>query len=186
MDIIAMAVKKLVLTEDAAVPAAIAEAETLRARTPDHAGLLAELAKLYLRAQRIPEAIATASEAISRALAAGEMPLAIACHEAFHAHRKSLTVKAPELEQLGRGLLEQKKFGEAAWCFASSGRTGGDAVRVQKGLIASAEGLNKIGQLVEAKRIYQFVVNFTPGSPNAQYCHDALARINSRLKKAGA
>ena len=186
MDIIAMAVKKLVLTEDAAVPAAIAEAETLRARTPDHAGLLAELAKLYLRAQRIPEAIATASEAISRALAAGEMPLAIACHEAFHAHRKSLTVKGPELEQLGRGLLEQKKFGEAAWCFASSGRTGGDAVRVQKGLIASAEGLNKIGQLVEAKRIYQFVVNFTPGSPNAQYCQDALARINSRLKKAGA
>jgi hypothetical protein len=57
---------------------------------------------------------------------------------------------------------------------------------VQKGLIASAEGLNKIGQLVEAKRIYQFVVNFTPGSPNAQYCQDALARINSRLKKAGA
>src|SRR5712692_4432261 len=96
MDIIAIAVKKLVLTEDAAVPAAIAEAETLRARTPDHAGLLAELAKLYLRAQRIPEAIATASEAISRALAAGEMPLAIACHEAFHAHRKSLTVKGPE------------------------------------------------------------------------------------------
>jgi hypothetical protein len=186
MDIIAIAVKKLVLTEDAAVPAAIAEAETLRARTPDHAGLLAELAKLYLRAQRIPEAIATASEAISRALAAGEMPLAISCHEAFHAHRKSLTVKGPELEQLGRGLLEQKKFGEAAWCFASSGRTGGDAVRVQKGLIASAEGLNKIGQLIEAKRIYQFVVNFTPGSPNAQYCQDALARINSRLKKAGA
>jgi hypothetical protein len=185
-DSIAIAVKRLVLTEDAAVPAAIAEAEALRLKAPDHPGLLAELAKLYLRAQRNPEAIATASEAITRALAAGEVPLAVDCYEAFHDHRKSLTIKGAELEQLGRGLLEQKKFGEAAWCFASSGRIGGDAVRVQKGLIASAEGLNKIGQLVEAKRIYQFVVNFTPGSPNAQYCQDALARINSRLKKAGA
>ncbi len=186
MDPIAMAVKRWVLTEEGAVPAAIGEAEALRLKSPDHPGLLAELAKLYLRAQRNPEAIATASEAISRAVAGGETPLAVDCYEAIHDHRKSLTIKGAELEQLGRGLLEQKKFGEAAWCFASSGRTGGDAVRVQKGLIASAEGLNKIGQLVEAKRIYQFVVNFTPGSPNAQYCQDALARINSRLKKAGA
>lgn len=185
-DNIAIAVKRLVLTEEAGVPAAIAEAEALRAKAPDHAGLLVELAKLYLRAKRNPEAIATATEAISRALANGETALAVACHEAFHAHRKSLTVKAAELEQLGRGLLEHKKFGDAAWCFASSGRTGGDPIRVQKGLIASAEGLNKKGQLVEAARIYQYVVNIAPGSPNAQYCQDALARINSRLKRAGA
>ncbi len=157
---LAPAIKRLALAADPALPAAIAEAEAIRAKAPEHAGVLAELAKLYLRSGRIPEGIATASEALSSALASGATATAVACYSAFVAHRKSLVLKPAELEQLARGLLEQSKFTAAA--------------------------VNKAGQLQHAARIYEFVIQFAPGSTLAEYCQGPLATIKNKLKKSSS
>ncbi len=184
---LAQAIKRLaILTADPALPAAIVEAEAIRAKAPGDAGVLAELAKLYLRCGRTPEAIATASEALSSALTRGATATAVACYSAFVAHRKSLGLKPAELEQLARGLLEQSKFADAASCFAACAKSGGEPIRVQKGLIATAEAANKAGQLQHAARIYEFVIQFAPGSTLAEYCQGPLATIKNKLKKSSA
>jgi len=180
----AQAIKRLALTADPALPAAIAEAEAIRAKAPGHAEVLAELAKLYLRSGRTPEAIATASDALSSALSGGATSIAVACYSAFAAHRRSLVLKPTEFEQLAHGLLEQSKFADAVSCFAASGKSGGELIRVQKGLIATAEAANKAGQLQHAVRIYEFVIQSAPGSTLAEYCQGALATIKNKLKKS--
>lgn len=181
---LAQIVKQLAATEDSALPSAIAEAEALRAKNPSHAALLAELSKLYLRAGRGPEAIDTASEALSHALSSGASGVALSCYAAFQAHRKALKLKPAELEELGRGLLEQKKFADAAWCFAASAKFGGEPLRVQKGIIASADGANKAGQFKEAARLYQFVLQSAPAPAHAEYCQLMLSAVQAKQRKA--
>ncbi len=182
----AQAIKRLALTADPALPAAIAEAEAIRAKAPGHAEVLAELAKLYLRSGRIPEAIATASDALSSALSGGATVIAVSCYSAFAAYRRSLVLKSAELEQLARGLLERSKFADAASCFAAIAESGGEPIRFQKGLIATAEAANKAGQLQHAARIYEFVIQSAPGSTLAEYCQGPLATIKNKLKRSSA
>lgn len=182
----AQTIKRLALTADPTLPVAIAEAEAIRAKAPGHAEVLAELAKLYLRGGRTPEAIATASDALSSALSGGATTIAIGCYTAFAAHRRSLVLKPAELEQLARGLLEQSKFADAAACFAAFAKSGGEPIRVQKGLIATAEAANKAGHLQHAARIYEFVIQSAPGSTLAEYCQGPLATIKNKLKKSSA
>jgi hypothetical protein len=181
---LAQVIKQLAATEDAALPSAIAEAEALRTKNPAHAGLLGELSKLYLRAGRVPEAVDTASEALSRALSSGASGAALTCYVAFQTHRKNLKLKAVEFEELGRALLEQKKFGDAAWCFAATAKVGGEPIRVQKGIIATADAANKAGQLQEAARLYQYVLQNAPAAPHAEYCQRMLSAIQAKQKKA--
>jgi len=181
---LARAIKQLAATGEDDVPAAIAEAESLRLKAPRHAGLLAELAKLYLRAGRSAEAITTASQAMSQALSTGAAPVAVACYSAFSAHRKALVLQAPELEQLGRALVGGQKFADAAWCLSTCAKLGGEHIRVQKGMIALAEAAAKAGQLPIAARIYEYVIQNGPGTANAEYCQAALGRIQTRLKKS--
>jgi len=168
----------------APVRGAIAQTEALRATNPSHAGLLAELSKLYLRAGRVPEAVDTASEALSRALSSGASRVALTCYLAFQAHRKSLKLKAVEFEELGRILLEPRRFADAAWCFAASAKFGGEPIRIQKGIIAVADAANKAGHLQEAARFYQYVLQNSPAEAHGEYCQRMLSVIQAKQKKA--
>jgi len=181
---LAQIIKQLAATEDSALPSAIAQTEALRATNPSHAGLLAELSKLYLRAGRVPEAVDTASEALSRALSSGASGVALTCYLAFQAHRKSLKLKAVEFEELGRILLEPRRFADAAWSFAVSAKFGGQPIRIQKGIIAVADAANKAGQLQEAARLYQYVLQNSPAPAHGEYCQHMLSAIQARLKRA--
>src|SRR5262249_40973603 len=121
---------------------------------------------------------------LSRALSSGASGVALSCYAAFQAHRKNIKLKAVEFEELGRGLLEQKKFPDAAWCFAVSVRVGGEPIRVQKGIIATADAANKAGQLQEAARLYQYVLQHAPAAAHAEYCQLMLTAIQAKQKKA--
>jgi hypothetical protein len=180
---LASSIKRLSAVGDNEITLAIAEAEALRAQAPGHAGLLAELAKLYQRSGRTAEATTTASEAISRALSTGATVLAVNCYDAFATQRKSMVLSAPELEQLGRALLVAQKFSDAAWSFSTLAKSGGEPLRVQKGMIAAGEAATKAGQLAIAARVYEYVINYAPGSTNAEYCQEALERVQARLKR---
>jgi hypothetical protein len=131
----------------------------------------------------LDEAVATAGQAITRAVASGATPVAVASYAAFTKQRASLTLKAEELDQLAWALLEQSKFADAVWCFAASGKAGGQAAKVQKGLVAAAEGYSKAGSYAEAVRVCEFVIKQAPGTPNAKHCEGLLATARARLSK---
>jgi hypothetical protein len=168
---------------DDQVESALREAESLRANHPKHPGLLSELAKLYVRAGRKADAVATASQAISNAMASNEAGVAVATYSALAAQRADLVLTGEELEQLGRALLEQKRFSDAAWVLSTSAGAGGPKPKIEKGLVAAADGLSKAGQLPAAARVYQYLVNYFPGSPGAEYSEQMLAALRIKMGK---
>jgi len=159
---------------------ALAEGEALRRQQPRHVALLAELARLQLKAGQHEAGLGLVATTIELALESGGAPVAVELFQGLGAQRPGLVLAAPVWERLARCLLERQRFAEAAWCFVAALAAGHDAAKVQKGLIAVAEAAARGGAADQALQLYAYLLEHFPGSPFQQYCEDAARTLRAR------
>lgn len=159
---------------------ALAEGEALRRQQPRHVALLAELARLQLKAGQREAGLAQVATTIELALESGGAPVAVELFQALGARREGLVLAAPVWERLARCLLERQRLAEAAWCFIAALGAGHDVTKVQKGLIAVAEAAARGGAADQALQLYAYLLEHFPGSPFQQYCEDAARTLRAR------
>ncbi|HUL59148.1 MAG TPA: hypothetical protein VLU43_07735 [Anaeromyxobacteraceae bacterium] len=156
---------------------ALADAEALEVQAPGEATVSSQLTALYLRAQRIGEALACGARAIARAVEGGNGKIACEVFGALREHRKGLALEDAGWQGLARALVAQASFADAAWCYVQFGAAGTDPLRCLKGLVSVADAAGKAGQAGVAANIHLYVIKTAPRSPSAEYCRAALERL---------
>lgn len=159
------------------LPGAVKDAQLLREAYPAHPLVAAELARVLAKAGQTQESCTAAVAAIKTAIAAGTGPVAVDLFVEFAPVRHQLDLQTPALEALGRISLQRNLLDDALWCFNSLARLGGDATKVQKGLIAVAEGAAKAGNTSRAVEVFDLLLGQYPDSPFAAYVEDAKSRL---------
>jgi TolA-binding protein len=119
-----------------------------------------------------------ASEAIKGALAQGNSSEAARLFVSHVEQRTRLTLVASEWEPLGRALLVQESFMEAAWALHAGALVAGDALTAQKRLMAIAARASAAGRPQIALKLYHTLLKKYPGSQYAD-----LARANVKLEE---
>jgi len=120
----------------------------------------------------------TASEAIKGALARGNSGEAARLFVTHVEQRTRLTLVATEWEPLGRALLVQESYMEAAWALHAGALVAGDALAAQKRLMQVAARASAAGHPQIALRLYGTLLKKYPGS---QYA--GLARASVKLEE---
>ncbi|MGK7345602.1 MAG: hypothetical protein ACNS63_07315 [Candidatus Nitrospinota bacterium M3_3B_026] len=158
---------------------AIREAEELRASHQDNPVVLAELSRLYMKKGEGENALLTGRVAVSRALAMGLNDEAVKTFQALGKLRGKLKLEAKEFEKLARSFVPRGMFDEAVWCFRASAASGGDKIRIQKGIISVAEAAARAGNAKKAMAVYAFFIKSFPDSEFLGYCKNEYKKLNA-------
>lgn len=169
----------------AAVPAtaltdAIAAASSGLTRSPRDAWLAAELCLLQRQSGANDAAPASAGNAIRHALLHGQAALACWLTQQFWAERNQLTLDSAALEPLGRALLNQQAYQEAAWCLHAAGVASQDLLKAQKGLLEVANRAGENGEAAVACLLYESFLKKYPSSQFAGFARDTLASLQRK------
>jgi hypothetical protein len=164
----------------APAPAASATAPAARSTAPA-APATAPAARATAPAARATAPHA-ASEAIKGALAGGNPGEAARLFVTHVEQRTRLTLVATEWEPLGRALLVQESYMEAAWALHAGALVAGDALSAQKRLIEIAARASAAGHSQIALRLYDTLLKKYPAS---QYAGLARASVKLEEKKLG-
>jgi predicted Zn-dependent protease len=124
--------------------------------------------------------IAAAGEAIRAALAAGRGADAAKAFLAVVALRTKLTLEPLVWEGLGRALLAQGAYLEAAWALHAGAALAGDAAGAQKRLVEVAVRAGDAGQAQHALKLYATLL---AKYPQSQYADFARANMREQEKK---
>jgi TolA-binding protein len=126
------------------------------------------------------DSIATAGETIRAALAAGRGADAAKAFLAVVAERTRLTLEPVAWEGLGRALLAQGTYLEAAWALHAGAALAGDAVGAQKRLVEVAVRAGDAGQAQNALKLYATLL---AKYPQSQYADFVRANMKEQEKK---
>jgi TolA-binding protein len=124
--------------------------------------------------------IATAGNAIRAALAAGRGADATKAFLAVVTERTKLTLEPATWEGLGRALLAQGTYMEAAWALHAGAALAGDAAGAQKRLVEVAVRAGDAGQAQHALKLYATLL---AKYPRSQYADFVRANIKEQEKK---
>jgi hypothetical protein len=135
-----------------------------------------------LATQKAPSAdpLAAAAESIRAALAAGRGAEAAKAFLAVLDQRTKLTLEPPIWEGLGRALLAQAAYLEAAWALHAGAVLAGDLVGAQKRLIEVAARAGDAGQAQNALKLYATLL---AKYPQSQYADFVRANMKAEEKK---
>jgi hypothetical protein len=135
-----------------------------------------------LATQKAPSAdpLAAAAESIRAALAAGRGAEAAKAFLAVLDQRTKLTLEPPIWEGLGRALLAQAAYLEAAWALHAGAALAGDLVGAQKRLIEVAARAGDAGQAQNALKLYATLL---AKYPQSQYADFVRANMKAEEKK---
>jgi len=126
--------------------------------------------------------LSAAAAAIREALAAGRGADAAKSFLAVVAERTRLTLEPPVWEGLGRALLAQGAFLEAAWALHAGAALAGDLPGAQKRLVEVAVRAGDAGQAQHALKLYATLLDKYPQS---QYADFVRANMKEQEKKLG-
>jgi len=126
------------------------------------------------------DALAAAAGNIRVALAAGRGADAAKTFLAVIAERTKLHLEPPAWEGLGRALLAQGSYLEAAWALHAGAAFAGDLVAAQKRLVEVAARAGAAGQPQHALKLYGTLL---AKYPQSQYADFARANMKSEEKK---
>ena len=158
-------------------------AEMLRAKA--QAVKPAAAAPAALAAPATPaDPIAAAGEAIRAALAAGRGADAAKAFLAVVAERTKLTLEPAAWEGLGRALLAQGTYMEAAWALHAGAALAGDAVGAQKRLVEVAVRAGDAGQAQNALKLYATLLAKYPQSQYADFVRANMKEQEKKVPKA--
>ena len=165
-----------------------------RAESAREAAFLAELA--HSRAKRAsppppaPEIvrtsdpIATATLTIKEALARGRGAEAVSVFNLHLEQRARLALAPSEWDALGRVLLAQGAYMEAAWTLHAGALLAGDAAAAQKRLVETATKASAAGQPQAALRLYDTLLAKYPDSQYATFVRSNMRVEEKKLGKA--
>jgi hypothetical protein len=158
-------------------------AEMLRAKA--QAVKPAAAAPAALAAPATPaDPIAAAGEAIRAALAAGRGADAAKAFLAVVAERTKLTLEPAAWEGLGRALLAQGTYLEAAWALHAGAALAGDAAGAQKRLVEVAVRAGDAGQAPNALKLYATLLAKYPQSQYADFVRANMKEQEKKVPKA--
>lgn len=128
--------------------------------------------------------LAASVEAIKAALAAGRGADACKAFLAVLAERTKLALDPPAWEGLGRALLAQGSFMEAAWAMHAGALLGGDPVAAQKRLVEVASRAGDAGQPQNALKLYATLLAKYPQSQYADFVRSNMKDEEKKLPKS--
>jgi hypothetical protein len=128
--------------------------------------------------------LAAAVEAIKAALAAGRGTDACKAFLAVVAERTKLALEPAAWEGLGRALLAQGSFMEAAWALHAGALLGGDPVAAQKRLVEVASRAGDAGQPQNALKLYATLLAKYPQSQYADFVRGNMKAEEKKLLKS--
>jgi len=128
--------------------------------------------------------IAAAGEAIRAALAAGRGADAAKAFLAVVALRTKLTLEPLVWEGLGRALLAQGAYLEAAWALHAGAALAGDAAGAQKRLVEVAVRAGDAGQAQHALKLYATLLAKYPQSQYADFVRANMREQEKKVPKA--
>jgi len=124
--------------------------------------------------------LAAAAESIRAALAAGRGAEAAKAFLAVVDQRTKLNLEPPIWESLGRALLAQAAYLEAAWALHAGAAFAGDLVGAQKRLVEVAARAGDAGQPQNALKLYATLL---AKYPQSQYADFVRANMKAEEKK---
>jgi len=124
--------------------------------------------------------LAAAGASIRAALAAGRGADAAKAFLAVVAERTKLTLEPAVWEGLGRALLAQGTYMEAAWALHAGAALAGDAAAAQKRLVEVAVRAGDAGQAQHALKLYATLL---AKYPQSQYVDFVRANMKEQEKK---
>ena len=128
--------------------------------------------------------VAAAAEAIRAALAAGRGADAAKSFLAVVAERTRLTLEPAAWEGLGRALLAQGTYMEAAWALHAGAALAGDAAGAQKRLLEVAVRAGDAGQAQNALKLYATLLAKYPQSQYADFVRANMREQEKKVPKA--
>jgi predicted Zn-dependent protease len=126
--------------------------------------------------------LAAAAASIRDALAAGRAADAAKAFLGIVAERTRLTLEPPVWEGLGRALLAQGAFLEAAWALHAGAALAGDLPGAQKRLVEVASKAGDAGQPQHAVKLYQTLLAKYPQSAYADFVRASIKEQEKKLK----
>ena len=159
------------------------------------ASFVAEMLKNKLAPSAAPAPAATpkapaadpltaAAESIRAALTAGRGADAAKAFFAVVDQRTKLTLEPPVWEGLGRALLAQGAYLEAAWTLHAGAAFAGDLVGAQKRLVEVAARAGDAGQPQHALKLYATLLAKYPQSQYADFVRANMKAEEKKLPKA--
>jgi len=128
--------------------------------------------------------ITAAGEAIRAALAVGRGADAAQAFLAVVAERTRLTLEPAAWEGLGRALLAQGTYLEAAWALHAGAALAGDAPGAQKRLVEVAVRAGDAGQAQPALKLYATLLAKYPQSQYADFVRANMREQEKKVPKA--
>ena len=128
--------------------------------------------------------ITAAGEAIRAALVAGRGADAARAFLAVVAERTKLTLEPAVWEGLGRALLAQGTYLEAAWALHAGAALAGDAPGAQKRLVEVAVRAGDAGQAQHALKLYATLLAKYPRSQYADFVRANMREQEKKVPKA--
>lgn len=126
--------------------------------------------------------LAAATMGIRDALAAGRAADAAKTFLGVVAERNKLVLEPPVWEGLGRALLAQGAFMEAAWALHAGAALAGDLPGAQKRLVEVANKAGDAGQAQHAVKLYQTLLAKYPQSQYADFVRANMKEQERKLK----
>jgi hypothetical protein len=127
--------------------------------------------------------LAAAAESIKASLAAGRSADAAKSFLAVVAQRTQLTLEPPVWEALGRALLVQAAYLEAAWAMHAGAVLANDLVGAQKRLVEVAARAGDAGQPQNALKLYATLLAKYPQSQYADFVRANMKQEERKLPK---
>jgi len=158
-------------------------AEMLRAK-PAAAAPAAPAAPVATAPAASADPMVAAGEAIRAALAAGRSADAAKAFLAVVAERTKLTLEPAAWEGLGRALLAQGAYLEAAWALHAGAALAGDAAGAQKRLVEVALRAGDAGQAPNALKLYATLLAKYPQSQYADFVRANMKEQEKKVPKA--
>lgn len=128
--------------------------------------------------------LSAAAASIRSALAAGRGADAAKAFLAVLAERTKLTLEPAGWEGLGRALLAQGAYLEAAWALHAGAALAGDATGAQKRLVEVAVRAGDAGQAQHALKLYATLLDKYPHSQYADFVRANMKEQEKKLPKA--
>ncbi|HEU4645455.1 MAG TPA: hypothetical protein VFS80_07810 [Burkholderiales bacterium] len=128
--------------------------------------------------------LSAAAASIRSALAAGRGADAAKAFLAVLAERTSLTLEPAAWEGVGRALLAQGAYLEAAWALHAGAALAGDATGAQKRLVEVAVRAGDAGQAQHALKLYATLLDKYPHSQYADFVRANMKEQEKKLPKA--
>ena len=160
-----------------------AKAELAKAPAPAPAAVAAPAATAPTAAAPT-DPLSAAAASIRNALAAGRGADAAKAFLAVLAERTKLTLEPAAWEGVGRALLAQGAYLEAAWALHAGAALAGDATGAQKRLVEVAVRAGDAGQPQHALKLYATLLAKYPHSQYADFVRANMKEQEKKLPKA--